>query len=113
MFSCGRDENYAISTFISSLYKSTTNIFGFYQAFMLPWITDLKFADAAEEYFGIFDDIDAHILHLALAKMGVDEAFAPQLRNFKYATLKKWEEWIEATKEAAFRYNITLKQNFH
>lgn len=103
------DGNYAISTFISSLYKSTTNIFGFYQAFMLPWITDLRDINAAEEYDVIFDDLDASILELAAAKMEIDEVFAPQFRKFEYATLKSWGGWIEATKQAAFRYNIPLK----
>ncbi|MCI0918244.1 helix-turn-helix transcriptional regulator [Pseudomonas stutzeri] len=98
------DEN-PYTNIIYQIYKSLTNVYGFYYAY----IYDLMYDDKLELFETPAENIESELIALAASKLDVDERFARNFRGFKYKTISEFEKWLNIVKEAAFRAGIPLK----
>ncbi|MEH2514204.1 transcriptional regulator with XRE-family HTH domain [Nitrobacteraceae bacterium AZCC 1564] len=93
------------SFLIYKIYKSLTDVYGFYIAYVDELISDnneLLNTDA--------DNIEPCLIELAASKVeDIDEKFAPKFSEFKYKIRKQYTEWLTLVKDKSFRAGIPLR----
>jgi transcriptional regulator with XRE-family HTH domain len=94
------------SSIIYAIYKSLTDVYGFYAAYIVNVAQDDKL-DFAEEETEMFHEL----LNLAASKLESEEFgdLAPNFMHFRYEVRKRFETWITAIKEMCFRAGIPLR----
>jgi transcriptional regulator with XRE-family HTH domain len=99
------DEN-LYSALIYRIYKSLTNVYGFYAAY----VADLIYDDELD-LFDEAGEIDSCLMSLAAAKLedGELRGLAPNFQEFRYRIRKDYEEWLNIVKEKAFRAGVPLR----
>jgi transcriptional regulator with XRE-family HTH domain len=90
---------------ISISFKTLTDLYGFYAAFLSDLISD----SALEENWGENGQIESCLLDLAVCKSEFDRSLTPKFEEFKRKTLKEYREWLMDLKEQAIRARIPLK----
>ncbi|MBJ7545227.1 XRE family transcriptional regulator [Rhodomicrobium udaipurense] len=96
--------NVQCSRVIYDIFKSLTDVYGFYAAYI-----DNIVNDEDREIFDTGFDVESCLLELAVCKIDVDLAFAPRFQEFKLKTLGNYNEWLTSIKDKAFRAGIPLK----
>jgi transcriptional regulator with XRE-family HTH domain len=96
------DNPYA--SLIYSIYKSLTDVWGFYAAYVYP----LVFDDELDVYGEVGGDIDSYLMDLAAAKLQEAPAIALNFAQFRWETMKNYEKWLGVVKEKAFRAGVPL-----
>ncbi len=95
---------------IYSIYKSLTNVYGFYIAYVFDVVYDNE-VDALADVGG---DIHACLLNLAASKL--DEAqtlpLALNFKQFRFKTERLYEGWLNTVKTHACRLGIPLQAEF-
>jgi transcriptional regulator with XRE-family HTH domain len=98
------DEN-PYSALIYKIYKSLTDVYGFYVAYIDELISgndDLINTGA--------DNIEPCLIELAASKLeGIDEKFAPKFREFRYKIREQYTEWLTLVKDKSFRAGAPLR----
>jgi transcriptional regulator with XRE-family HTH domain len=98
------DEN-PYSSLVYKIYKSLTDVYGFYIAYIDELISDndeLLNTDA--------DNIEPCLIELAASKVeDMDEKFAPKFREFRYKIRKRYTEWLTLVKDKSFRAGAPLR----
>jgi transcriptional regulator with XRE-family HTH domain len=98
------DEN-PYSALIYKIYKSLTDVYGFYAAYVDELISDnddLISTDA--------DNIEPCLIELAASKVeDVDEKFAPKFAEFRYKVRKEYTEWLTLVKDKSLRAGAPLR----
>jgi hypothetical protein len=98
------DEN-PYSALIYRIYKSLTDVYGFYAAYVDELISDnddLINTDA--------DNIESCLIELAASKVeDIDEQFAPKFGTFRYKVRKQYTEWLILVKDKSFRAGAPLR----
>lgn len=93
------------SSLIYKIYKSLTDVYGFYAAYVAELIhsnDDLLNTDAA--------NIESCLIELAASKIeDIDETFAPKFSDFRYNTRKQYTEWLTLVKDQSFRAGAPLR----
>ncbi len=95
------------SSLIYKIYKSLTNVYGFYAAYVsdldLDGELDLMGTEAA--------NIEPCLLDLAASKIDIEEVqcLATKFREFRHQTQTEYEKWLNIVKERAFRAGIPLR----
>ena len=94
-----------IASLIYDMFKSLTNVYGFYAAF----VSDLIF----DEELGLVDtpawEIDSELLSLAASKLDLDDNEIPGFSRFKHKVESEVAGMVAYIKERAFRAGIPLK----
>ncbi len=98
------DEN-PYSSLVYKIYKSLTDVYGFYIAYVDELISDndeLLNTDA--------DNIEPCLIELAASKVkNIDEKFAPKFREFRYKVRKEYTKWLTLVKDKSFRAGAPLR----
>jgi transcriptional regulator with XRE-family HTH domain len=93
------------SALVLKIYKSLTDVYGFYIAYVDELISDndeLLNTDA--------DNIEPCLMELAASKVeGIDEKFAPKFGEFKYKVRKEYTEWLTLVKDKSFRAGAPIR----
>jgi transcriptional regulator with XRE-family HTH domain len=91
------------SSVIYSIFKSLTDVYGFYAAYVRGIVDDddLDILETGSE-------IESCLMSLAACKIDVDPMFAPKFHEFKNEALKNYREWLTIVKDKAFRGGIPL-----
>lgn len=94
------------SSLIQRIFKSLTNVYGFYTAYVVDLIYDegLDLDDTAGE-------IDSGLLSLAATKLAQEElnGLAPKFREFQQQVRRDYVKWLNTVKEKAFRASVPLR----
>ncbi|MFA5631939.1 MAG: helix-turn-helix transcriptional regulator [Porticoccaceae bacterium] len=98
------DEN-PYSSLIYAIYKSLTDVYGFYAAY----VSDLMFDEDLDLYSTPAENIEPCLMLLAASKVDVEERFAENIQKFRRQTIKDYEEWLTIVKNRAFRAGIPLR----
>lgn len=94
------------SSLVYRIYKSLTDVYGFYTAYVEELIND----DALDLIGTDADNIEPCLIDLAASKVeDVDENFAPKFREFRFKVRKDYEEWLTLVKDKAFRAGAPLR----
>ena len=98
------DEN-PYSSRVYKIYKSLTDVYGFYIAYVDELIKDndeLLNTDA--------DNIEPCLIELAASKVeDIDGTFAPKFGEFRYKVRKQYTEWLTLVKDKSFRAGAPLR----
>lgn len=98
------DEN-PYSALVYKIYKSLTDVYGFYIAYVDELISDnddLINTDA--------DNIEPCLIELAASKVeDIDETFARKFDEFRYKVRKQYTEWLTLVKDKSFRAGAPLR----
>jgi transcriptional regulator with XRE-family HTH domain len=98
------DEN-PYSALVYKIYKSLTDVHGFYIAYVDELISDndeLINTDA--------DNIEPCLIELAASKVeGIDEKFAPKFGEFRYKVRKEYTKWLTLVKDKSLRAGAPLR----
>lgn len=93
------------SSLIYKIYKSLTDVYGFYAAYVAELIDnndDLINTDAA--------NIEPCLIELAASKVeNIDEALASKFGEFRYKTRKQYTDWLRLVKDQSFRAGAPLR----
>jgi transcriptional regulator with XRE-family HTH domain len=98
-------EENCYSDLIDKIYKSLTNVYGFYAAYISELIDD----DELELIDTPACNVESCLMELAACKIEVGQELAPRFREFKRRLMKEYEEWITIVKDKAFRAGIPLR----
>lgn len=98
-------ERNPIASLIYEIFRSYTDIYGFYAAY----VSELLYDDALDLDTSIADNIESSLIALAASKLDVDEALAKEFREYRYVVQRRFEGWIEELKAAAFRARVPLR----
>ncbi|WP_208293551.1 XRE family transcriptional regulator [Zophobihabitans entericus] len=90
---------------IFNIYKSLTDVYGFYAAFVYELVMD----DELDLFGSVGSDIDSCLLALAASKVDIDTNIASNFRVFKNKTKKDYRKWLKETKNTAIRARIPLR----
>jgi hypothetical protein len=95
------------SSLIYNIYKSFTNVYGFYAAYVSKLVTD----DKLDLWDGVGDNIDSSLLDLAASKLDIEgmQDLATKFRDFKFRVKQEYEKWLKVVKERAFRAGVPLQ----
>jgi transcriptional regulator with XRE-family HTH domain len=106
-----RDENWDMidenpySSLVYKIYKSLTDVYGFYVAYVDELISDnddLINTDAV--------NIEPCLIELAASKVeDIDEKFATRFGEFRYKVRKEYTEWLTLVKDKSFRVGAPLR----
>ncbi|MEO2218732.1 helix-turn-helix transcriptional regulator [Chromobacterium vaccinii] len=94
-----------IASLIYDMFKSLTNVYGFYAAF----VSDLVFDDELDLFGTPAWELDAALLSLAASKLNLDENKVPGFPSFKHKVESEVTEMVAYLKERAFRAGIPLR----
>ena len=93
------------SALVSKIYRSLTDVYGFYLAYVDELIRDNDDLLGTEA-----DNVEPCLIELAASKVEeIDEKFAPRFRKFKYETRKQYTEWLTLVKDKSFRAGAPLR----
>lgn len=94
-----------IASLIYDMFKSLTNVYGFYAAF----VSDLVY----DEELDLIDtpawELDSELLSLAASKLNLDESKIPGFSRFKNKVKSEVAKMVTYLKERAFRAGIPLR----
>ncbi len=95
------------SSLIYNIYKSFTNVYGFY----IAYVYELVFDDELDLWETVGCEIDASLLKLAASKIDIAKVkdLATKFQEFKRLITKSYEEWLNVVKERAFRGGVPLR----
>ena len=88
---------------IMAIYKSYTDVYGFYAAYVDHLIEELELYDSPA------CDIEPCLLELAASKIEEPPALATRFSEFKYETIESYTEWLTFVKEKAFQAGLPLQ----
>lgn len=94
-----------LASLIYDMFKSFTNVYGFYAAF----VSDLLFDEALDLADTPAWELDSALLSLAAAKLELDENKIPGFSRFKRKVESEAAEMVSYLKERAFRAGIPLR----
>jgi transcriptional regulator with XRE-family HTH domain len=99
-------ESNIYSETIRKIFKSFTDVYGFYVAYVSELVFDdgLELAGLTEA-----DNIEPCLLELAASKIEIDPVIAPEFFKFRNATRKNYKNWLGLVKDSAFRAGVPLK----
>lgn len=97
------------SSLIFEMYKSLTDVYGFYSAY----VRDLLYDDDLDLFDTSASDIEFCLLDLAACKLSPEHQFSPKFSEFKHRVISDYKEWIDTVKLRAFRAGIPLKAELH
>lgn len=89
---------------ISRIYKALNDVYGFYVAFVDELINDDQ-----PDLFETGMEIESCLMDLAASKLDISADLAPNFSNFRYETLKAYEEWVGSVKTAALRFGVPVR----
>lgn len=94
-----------VASLIYDMFKSLTNVYGFYAAF----VSDLVY----DEELDLFDtpawELDSALLSLAASKLDLDEHKIPGFSRFRHKVESEVTDMVAYLKERAFRAGIPLR----
>jgi transcriptional regulator with XRE-family HTH domain len=90
---------------IGDIFKSFTNVYGFYAAN----ISELLFDDTLDLDMTDATNIEPCLLNLAATKIEIDPTIASKFSRFSYETRRDYKSWLELVKNRAFRAGVPLK----
>src|SRR5260370_3668752 len=95
------------SSLIYRIYKSLTNVYGFYVAYVSDLVHDDELGLMETEA----ENIEPCLLELAASKLGFEEVkdLATKFGKFKYSIKNDYEKWLNLVKERAFRDGVPLR----
>ena len=93
-----------IASLIYDMFKSLTNVYGFYAAF----VSDLVFDEEMDLVDTPAWELDSELLSLAASKLDLDEKKIPGFSRFKRKVESEVAEMVAYLKERAFRAGIPL-----
>ncbi len=98
------------ASLIYSMYKSLTDVYGFY----IAYVYEVIFDDDLDLFSDVGGDIDAHLLDLAAAKLDEKEVLtlAANFKKFRFSTERKYEQWLNVVKERAYRAGVPLRAEY-
>ncbi|WP_024677175.1 helix-turn-helix domain-containing protein [Pseudomonas syringae] len=97
-------EGNKISSLIYDIFKSLTDVYGFYVAYVADLANDVA------EFFDLpAEEIEPNLMSLAASKLDVSLEVASNFKNFKYDTERNYERWLGVVKDRAFRAGIPLR----
>lgn len=102
-FSAIEDNPHA--TLIYQIYKSLTDVYGFYSAY----ISDLMYDDTLDLMDSPACDIEHCLLELAASKLEPDPQLAPNFLQFKHRVMSDYKNWLTVVKDRAFRAGAPLR----
>ncbi|WP_066457744.1 helix-turn-helix domain-containing protein [Castellaniella caeni] len=94
-----------IASLIHDMFKSLTNVYGFYAAF----VSDLVLDDELDLVDTPAWDLDSALLSLAASKLELNEREVPGFSRFKNKVESEVAEMITYLKERAFRAGVPLR----
>lgn len=103
--SFGVIEANAYAALIYKIYKSLTDVYGFYAAY----ISELMNNEDLNLYATPAENIEPYLLSLAAGKVEVNEEFATNIRQFRYQTYEDYKNWLMLVKNKAFGAGIPLR----
>lgn len=93
------------SSLIYSLYKSLTNVYGFYAAYVAELLQDDELGLQATEA----QNIESCLLSLAACKLDTVPRLATNYREFKWRVQNEYGKWLTIVINSAFRAGSPLK----
>lgn len=95
------------SSLIYKIYKSLTNVYGFYAAY----VSDLDLDDELDLMGTEAANIETCLLDLAASKIDMEEVrgLATKFQEFRHRTKTEYEKWLNVVKERAFRAGVPLR----
>jgi len=95
------------SSLIYNIFKSLTNVYGFYAAY----VSDLVLDDELDLIETEAENIEPCLLDLAACKLDSEEiqGVATKFREFKYRVQTEYKKWLNIVKERAFRAGVPLR----
>lgn len=94
-----------IASLIYDMFKSLTNVYGFYAAF----VSDLVFDEELDLAGTPAWELDSALLSLAASKLDLDERKIPGFSHFRRNVESEITEMVTYLKERAFRAGIPLR----
>jgi hypothetical protein len=94
-----------IASLIYGMFKSLTNVYGFYAAF----VSDLVFDDELDLVDTPAWELDSKLLSLAASKLDLDENKIPGFSRFKHKVESEVAGMVAYLKACAFRAGIPLR----
>ncbi|GGY29947.1 helix-turn-helix domain-containing protein [Paludibacterium paludis] len=94
-----------IASLIYDMFKSLTNVYDFYAAF----VSDLVYDDELDLFDTPAWELDTALLSLAASKLDLDENKFPGFPRFKHKVESEVTEMVAYLKERAFRAGIPLR----
>lgn len=88
---------------IMAIYKSYTDVYGFYAAYVDHLIEELELYDSPA------CDIEPCLMKLAASKIEEPPALATRFSEFRYETIKSYTKWLTFVKEKAFQAGLPLR----
>jgi transcriptional regulator with XRE-family HTH domain len=88
---------------IMAIYKSYTDVYGFYAAYVSSLIDELDLYDSPA------CDVEPNLIALAASKLEEPSEIATKFRHFKRKTERDYAEWLGFIKEKAFRAGLPLR----
>lgn len=88
---------------IRSIYKTYTDVYGFYAAYVSELIDELDLFDSPA------GEIETNLLALAAAKLEEIPTLAKNFRDFKRNTIRDYTESLKFVKDKAFRAGLPLR----
>lgn len=86
------------------IYKALNDVYGFYIAYVYELTNDDQL-----DLFETGMEIESCLMDLAASKLDVSTDLAPNFSNFRYQTLKAYEEWVGSVKTAALRFGVPIR----
>jgi transcriptional regulator with XRE-family HTH domain len=95
------------SSLIYKIYKSLTNVYGFYAAYVSGLVIDDELGLIETEA----ENIESCLLNLAASKIEIEEVqgLATNFRDFRHRIRTEYEKWLNIVKERAFRAGVPLR----
>jgi hypothetical protein len=95
------------SSLIYKIFKSLTNVYGFYAAY----VSDLVVDDELDLIETEAENIKPCLLDLAASKIDMEEVqgLATKFREFRHRIKAEYEKWLNLVKERAFRAGAPLR----
>lgn len=93
------------SRIIYDIFKAFTDVYGFYNAYIMELIFDDDLGLMNTEA----ENIEPCLIELAVCKLEDNDELMPKLKEFRYRTLNNYRKWIEIVKDKAFRAGAPLR----
>ena len=95
------------SSLIYKIYKSLTNVYGFYAAYVSGLVIDDELGLIETEA----ENIEPCLLDLAASKIEMEEVqgLATKFRDFRHRIRTEYKKWLNIVKERAFRAGVPLR----
>lgn len=98
-------DNNPFVNIISSIFHALNDVYGFYAAYIDKFMMD----DELELSLTPAVNIEPCLMSLAACKISIDQSLASNYKEFRYNTLRDYQEWIVIVKNRVFRAGLPLK----